>query len=167
VFSRLDYTGPSARREANKTRRDGFSVASTKSDNTTFIVIAIAIVIVIVIVIVITHVGKYSATTALQQRYNSATTALQQLSDSSPTSYNDKPSIHFVASSTPWSTFSAFVPWPMAVGAPGLPPALPPTMGVTAAAHFGPSAPFALKGCDGSALFVHCVCWWEWEWTYL
>jgi hypothetical protein len=64
--------------------------------------------------------------------------------------YNFKFSMNFVASSTPASTLSAFVPWPMAVGAPALPPALPPMMGVTAEAHLGPSAPAALccyKAC--------------------
>lgn len=64
----------------------------------------------------------------------------------SPT-YSARLSIHLAASATPSSTLSAFVPWPTAVGAPGLPPALPPTMGVTAAAHLGPSAPLALAGC--------------------
>jgi hypothetical protein len=58
--------------------------------------------------------------------------------------YIFNPSINFVASSTPSSTLSAFVPCPMAVCAPGFPPALPPIIGVTAPAHFGPSAPAAL-----------------------
>jgi hypothetical protein len=62
-------------------------------------------------------------------------------------SYNFSPSINFLASSTPSSTFSAFVPCPIAVCAPGFPPALPPTTGVTAAAHLGPSAPAALCCC--------------------
>lgn len=60
--------------------------------------------------------------------------------------YNLKFSIHFLASSTPSSTLSTLVPWPIAVGAPGLPPALPPIIGVTAEAHLGPSAPAFLKG---------------------
>lgn len=55
--------------------------------------------------------------------------------------YSLIPSIHFLASSTPSSTLSAFVPCPIAVGAPALPPALPPMTGVTDAAHLGPSAP--------------------------
>ena len=56
-------------------------------------------------------------------------------------------SIHFVASATPSSTLSALVPWPIAVCAPGLPPAFPPMMGVTDDAHLGPSAPAFLCAC--------------------
>mgnify|MGYP006877418269 CR=1 FL=1 len=62
--------------------------------------------------------------------------------------YSLRFSIHFLASSTPSSTLSAFVPCPIAVGAPGFPPALPPIIGVTAEAHLGPSAPAFLNGCE-------------------
>lgn len=46
---------------------------------------------------------------------------------------------YFLAASTPSSTFSPFVPWPMLV-AP-LPPALPPTISATVEAHLLASTP--------------------------
>lgn len=54
--------------------------------------------------------------------------------------------MYFLASSTPSSTLSALVPWPMAVGAPAFPPALPPTTFATWEAHSGPEAPLEEKG---------------------